>query len=194
MIFCNKRLPKCHHGLYDPAMYRTVLLLIAAVLAAPPRSAAENLDLEGFLGHWTGSAIGQQFTSEGLRYAPRDLDVTVSRTEVGFEITWTTLIRSRDSTAAPERRETSLSFARTGPAEFVARDLDNVGLGGTYGWARIEERALIVYLFEIGSDGVYELSRYARTLSPTGVMDLDFTRLRDGRTEIHVTGHFLPDR
>lgn len=175
-------------------MHLTVLILIAAIVAAPSRAAAENSSLEAFLGHWTGSAISQQFTPAGLRYAPRDLDVTVSRTEDGFDISWTTLIRSRDSTKAPERRETSVSFVRTGPAEFVARDLDSPGVGGTYSWARIEERALIVYLFEIGPDGIYELSRYARTVSPTGVMDLDFTRLRDGRTEIHVTGHFLPDR
>jgi hypothetical protein len=40
--------------------------------------------------------------------------------------------------------------------------------------------------------GIYEVSRYERTISRTGVMDLRVTRIRDGKIVRGVTGSLLP--
>ncbi len=171
-----------------------ILTLLAGLFAGMAPAAAETLPIEAFFGRWGGSAIGQSVTTSTMGYAARDLDVTISGTGAGFDITWITVIKPSGVEAGSEirRKTTTASFLRGGPSSFEAKGAQGVGPGKSYSWARIEERSLIVYVFEIDGAGVYNLSRYARTISDSGIMDLSFTRNRDGVTVRRVTGNLLP--
>jgi hypothetical protein len=171
-----------------------LITLLVSVLAALPAAAAESLPIGAFFGKWEGSAIGQRVTTPTIGYGTRDMDVTVSGTEQGFEITWVTVIRLWDMKEGDEshRRSSTAKFVKNGPSSFVAEGAEGPGANVSHSWARIDERSLIVYVFEIDPDGIYDLSRYARTISESGVMDLTFTRIRDGQTVRRVTGSLLP--
>jgi hypothetical protein len=129
-----------------------------------------------------------------MGYGARDLDVTISGTADGFDITWITVIKPSGVQQDSEghRRTSTASYLANGPSSFEAKGAQGVGPGKSYSWARIDERSLIVYVFEIDGEGVYDLSRYVRTISDSGIMDLSFTRDRDGATVRRVTGNLLP--
>jgi hypothetical protein len=65
--------------------------------------------------------------------------------------------------------------------------------GSPYGWARIQGRTLTLYVMAITPNGSYAISRYARTLSGTG-MDLEFTAIRDGEPARVVRGKLVRNR
>jgi hypothetical protein len=171
---------------------RSLIFLICLFAGIVP-AAAETLPIDAFFGRWGGSAIGQSVTTSTMGYGARDLDVTISGTAEGFDITWITVIKPSGVEQDSEGHRTSTaSFLRSGPSSFEAKGAQGVGPGKSYSWARIEERSLIVYVFEIDGEGVYDLSRYVRTISDSGIMDLSFTRDRDGATVRRVTGNLLP--
>ena len=172
---------------------RSLTFLICLFAGIAP-AVAENLPIEAFFGRWSGSAVGQSVTTSTMGYGARDLDVTISGTVEGFDITWITVIKPSgvEPDSDGHRRASTASFLRRGPSSFEAKGAQGVGPGKSYSWARIEERSLIVYVFEIDGDGVYDLSRYVRTISDSGIMDLSFTRNRDGATVRRVTGNLLP--
>ena len=172
---------------------RSLTFLICLFAGIAP-AAAENLPIEAFFGRWGGSAVGQSVTTSTMGYGARDLDVTISGTAEGFDITWITVIKPSgvEPDSDEHRRISTASFLSSGPSSFEAKGAQGVGPGKSYSWARIEERSLIVYVFEIDGEGVYDLSRYVRTISDSGIMDLSFTRTRDGATVRRVTGNLLP--
>ncbi|MDX1576402.1 MAG: hypothetical protein R3285_09425 [Kiloniellales bacterium] len=174
-------------------------LAALALLLAAGRAGAQEvndaLGLDAFFGHWRGTAIGQRADEPTTGYGVRDLDVRISETTDGFEIAWTTVIQAAGvaaEDAEPKRRRTSARFVQTGPAVWQGESTDGPGVGLSRSWARLEGRSLTVYVLEIDEAGLYDLSRYARTISPAGVMDLKFTRTRDGAALRRVTGSLLP--
>lgn len=180
------------------------LAVLAALLASVPAGAQEALSIDAFFGRWEGSALGQDADEPTVGYGVRDLDVRISRTTDGFEITWFTVPRT-GSLSAPEtetqRRSTTAHFARSGPSTWAAENAEGAesaeGVNGpgasfSHSWARLEGRSLYIYVLEIDEGGIYQLSRYQRTLSPAGVMDLKFTRARDGTTVRRVSGSLMP--
>ena len=171
-----------------------MLAVLACLIAGIKPAAAEDLPIEAFFGRWSGSAISQSVTTSTMGDGARDLDVTISGTEEGFEITWITVIipSGVEEGSETRRRTTTASYRRSGPSGFEAEGAQGVGAGKSYSWARIEKRGLLVYVFEIDEEGVYDLSHYVRTISESGVMDLSFTRVRDGTTVRRVTGNLLP--
>lgn len=175
-----------------------VLAVLAALFVAPSAAAQEALALDAFFGSWQGSAIDTRVEASSLDYGLRDMDVRIAGTEDGFEIDWVTVIQSPGvgsgaaADAEARRRSTTQRFVRAGPAVWEAADTEGPGLGRTHTWARLAERSLTVYVLEIDESGLYQLSRYERTITPAGVMDLKFTRTRDGVTVRRVSGSLMP--
>lgn len=172
--------------------------VLVALLASAPAGAQESLTIDAFFGRWEGSALGQSADEPTIGYGARDLDVRISRTADGFEITWFTVPRA-GSLTAPEaeaqRRFTTAQFVRSGPSTWAAAGSEGAngpGASFSHSWARLEGRSLYVYVLEIDEDGIYQLSQYQRTISPAGVMDLKFTRTRDGTTVRRVSGNLMP--
>jgi hypothetical protein len=175
-----------------------VLAALAVLFMAPAAAAQEALALDAFFGLWEGSAIDTRVEASSLDYGLRDMDVRIAGTEDGFEIAWVTVIQSPGiasgaaADAEARRRSTTQRFVRVGPAVWEAADTDGPGLGRAHTWARLAERSLTVYVLEIDETGLYQLSRYERTITPAGVMDLKFTRTRDGVTVRRVSGSLMP--
>jgi len=171
-----------------------VLVGLLTLLTAIRAYAQDALPLDAFLGHWEGSAIGQDAAESTLGYGIRDLDVRISGTADGLEVTWFTVPRA-GSLAGPEaeteRRSTTVHFAPSGPSTWVGEAAEGPGTSFSRSWARLEGRSLYVYVLEIDERGIYQLSRYERTISAAGVMDLRFSRDKDGRTVRRVTGSLL---
>ena len=175
------------------------LAVLVVLLVATGRAGAEDaLALEAFFGHWRGTAIGQRADEPTAGYGVRDLDVRISETADGFEIAWTTVIQATiqatgaaEPDAEPKRRLTTARFVQSGPAVWQGESTEGPGVSLSRSWARLAGRSLIVSVLEIDETGVYDLARYVRTISPAGVMDLKFTRTRDGAALRRVTGSLL---
>lgn len=177
-------------------MKRLPMLVVCAVLLAPmPAGAQDTLQLEAFLGRWEGSALGRRADEPTVGYGIRDLDVQISGTDDGFQITWITISRV-SGLASPDaevkRRVNSQNFVRVGPAVWKAEGVEGPGASFSYSWARLQGRSFHVYVLEIDEGGIYQLSHYNRTISRAGVMDLKYTRTRDGTVVRRVTGHLMP--
>lgn len=171
------------------------LAVLVLLLATARAGAQDALSPDDFFGRWEGSAIGKRADEPTTGYGTRDLDVRISETADGFEIAWVTVIQAAGVAAAnaePKRRLTTARFVRAGPSVWQGESADGPGASLTRSWARLEGRSLFVYVLEIDEAGLYDLSRYVRTLSQAGVMDLKFTRTRDGATLRRVTGSLLP--
>lgn len=171
------------------------LALLLAAAGAGAQDSQEALSLDAFFGRWEGSAIGQRADEPTSGYSARDLGVRISETADGFEIAWVTVIQMTSLAAAdaePKRRLTTARFQRTGPSVWQGESADRPGTGLSRSWARLEGRSLYVYVLEIDEAGLYDLSRYVRTISPAGIMNLKFTRTRDGTALRRVTGSLLP--
>jgi len=111
----------------------------------------------------------------------------------GFSVRWTSVIRQGGDPRAPDvrRKETVRTFAPTErPNVFRAREEGDPYRDGELSWARIEGTTLIVYQMVIGADGRYEVQRYRRTLSGTG-MQLTYSRIRDGEQIRTVQGRLV---
>ena len=155
---------------------------VVAWLGFAPATLAEDLRTAAFFGQWVGSGIAHSQDSLYFGVTVRDLDVRIGPTSDGFSISWTTVLRQGGDPDNPDvrRRSTAIDFVSSArPRVFHAREAQEPLEGGSYIWARIKERTLTVYIFNIDDDGVYDMQSYARTLSGTG-MDLNFTRIRDG--------------
>ncbi len=173
----------------------TLGLLLLATAGAGAQEANDTLALDAFVGRWEGTAIGQRSDEPTSGYGARDLDVRISETADGFEIAWTTVIQTTGLAAAdaePKRRLTAARFGRSGPSVWLGEGAEGPGAAVSRSWARLEGRSLYVYVLEIDEAGLYDLSRYVRTISPAGVMDLKFTRTRDGAPLRRVSGSLLP--
>lgn len=169
-------------------------LCFVLFLIAPAGRAAEERALAPFLGEWTGVAITEnvgESAGDSSDYTIRDLDVSIAETADGLDLTWTTHFRGNGSS---KKKTTSVSLTETAPGVFKESGAADVLAGETAVWARVEERSLIVYRLEIDPQGVYDLSRYERRITPNGGMVLNFKRVRDGRTLRLVTGELVRAR
>jgi hypothetical protein len=93
---------------------RSLIFLICLFAGIVP-AAAETLPIDAFFGRWGGSAIGQSVTTSTMGYGARDLDVTISGTAEGFDITWITVIKPSgvEQDSEGHRRTSTASFLRS---------------------------------------------------------------------------------
>lgn len=172
-----------------------LILVLLIFAAARPAGAEQDGSIKAFFGNWGGSAIAKNSDSIYFGVTIRDLDVTIAGAPDGFRIAWTTVFRRGGTPNKPNirRKTTRLSFAETNPGIYQAKGASRAGPGGTYSWARFDGKTLVVYLFAIDNEGVYQLSRYARTVTGSG-MDLEFSAIRDGEALRTVTGRLVKHR
>ncbi len=168
-------------------------LIVGLVFLVSGVQAGEPAKIDVFLGNWMGVGLKEDVTNLGMgqvEYGIRDLDVSIERAETGLNITWTTHFRADDT---GETKSTSINLVETAPSVFVGSENSDVLNGGTAIWARIEEQSLIVYIFEVDQYGIYDLSRYERTVSISDDhrMFLNFKRTRDSRTIRSVNGELV---
>ena len=170
------------------AARRLVPLLALFLVLLPSVLGAAEPSLEPFLGKWSGVGVSEKYLEAGyFTYTERDLDMSVTKTEEGFELTWTTGMRPEGSDGpVTVRKTTTLTFKETEPGVFEA-DAPPPWVK-SYRWARLVDKSLVVYIFEVRPTGFYEISRYVRTITAPGEMELGFTRDLDGRPVRQVTG------
>lgn len=167
---------------------RVCLLIVGLVVFVTNAQAGEPEPIDAFIGNWEGVGLKEDminYEAGGVDYALRDLDVSIERAQTEINISWTTHFLDTS-----ERKSTSITLAQTAPNMFVGTENGDVLNGGTIVWGRIEDQSLIVYVFEVDQNGVYDLSRYERRLS-IEKMFLYFKRTRDGKTIRSVIGELV---
>ena len=177
-------------------MKKSLLVLMLFLLAAPVE-AAQNLPVSAFVGTYSGGGVAENRDSLYFAITVRDFDVVIRRDGAGFTVNWTTVLRQGGNPSKPDirRKSTTMSFRPAqrpggGTGLFRAEGGGDPLDGKQYGWARVKEKTLTVYLMDIGQDGTYQMQSYARTLQGTG-MTLTYTRLRDGDRVRIVKGRLV---
>ena len=157
------------------------------ILQTGSMAEAADEDLQPYFGRWQGTAISDQVSAEGeFSFKNRDLDVEIGPKGTGFAITWTAELR--DDSGFLSRRSSSLEFIPVGQGVYEAVNPPEAGLSYARTWARISDDAFVVYVFEVDESGLYEVSRYVRRLTSLDVMELGYTRERDGRPARTIVG------
>ncbi len=163
------------------------LLLLGAV----PASAQQDLPIAAFFGTYEGGGVAENADSQYFAVTARDFDVVIGRAaDGGFTVAWTTVIRGGGNPAQPNlrHRKATRSFAPVGTKGlFRAADSGDPLAGKPLSWARIKGQTLSIYELQIDQDGTFELTRYDRSVSGTGMV-LSFTRSRDGEPVRTVKG------
>jgi len=172
-------------------MARLLVLLTLLAAAAAPAS-AQNLSIAAFHGTFQGNGVAENDDSAYFAMTPRDFDVVIAPANNGFTITWTSVIREGGDPKAPNvrRKSTTRAFASTGKGMFRAVDSGDPVKGEEASWARIRKNTLTIYAMTVDPDGSYQVQRYDRTLSGTG-MDLTFIRTKDGERTRRVKGKLV---
>ena len=179
-------------GKYGTKIGRTCSLIVGLIMLVSDLQVGEPAPIDAFVGDWMGVGFKEDvidLSMAKMDYSIRDLDVSIERAQSELNVTWVTHVRLNGTSKS---NTTSISLIRTAPGVFVGSENGDVFDGGTAVWGRIEEQSLIVYLFQIDQNGIYDLTRYERMLSTSGRMILDFKRTRDGRTIRRVTGELVP--
>lgn len=163
-------------------LFKSVRMAVFFVFVAAGIAQAQDLTPAHFFGTFQGSGFAEDKDSIYFGTTVRDLDVVIAPSGGGFNVTWTTIIRSGGDPSKPNVRR------KTQTANFSATEQVNVFRGAPSGdplagnpfvWAKIEDNTMTVFILTIGKGGAYNMQSYARTLSGYG-MDLVFSRIRDG--------------
>ena len=160
--------------------FLAILAGVAAMAAGP--AAAADVSIRAFYGTFSGGAVAENADSVYFATTARDSDVVIRPDGEGFSVTWTSVIRGGGTPGDPDvrRKSDTRTFVPSGrPGLWRATDSGDPTKGGEMGWARIEDRSLIIYLMVIDAKGRYQIQRYERTVGGLG-MDLTFSRVRDG--------------
>lgn len=169
-----------------------VLGCVMAAALTPAAAAAQSKDapskeppLSAFFGTFTGKGITKASAAQYYGLRNRDLNVVITDDGAGgFRLTWTTI---RRRTAGIKRGTTMMNFKPVAAPKDAARlwraeENGDVLLGKPFAWARIQRRALIVYVMGIDRvSGRMSLSIYSRRLAPSGLF-LQYRRVREGRS------------
>ena len=172
---------------------RVALAAIGLIVAAAGPLQAGDLPISAFFGTFKGGGVAENEDSVYFAVTARDFDVVVRRADNGFSVEWASVIRRGGTPEMPRarRKSTTRHFVATGrPGVFRSVKSGDPIRGNELAWARIREKSLIVYLMVINKAGAYQLQRYERKLSGTG-MELTFTRLKDGDKVRTVKGRLV---
>lgn len=161
----------------------------AAARAAdqPGGPASAPLPLEAFFGTYVGHGVATQ-RQPGIAVSRRELNVTIEPSQDGFAIAWTTVLHKGGDPKGERvvRRDNRLAFVPSGRANLwrTAKEGDPAS-GETYAWARIEGDSLITYVTWIDDEGMFDVDRYARQITPAG-MKVSFRLTREGAEVLSV--------
>lgn len=174
-------------------MRMTGVLAAVALLFGTLTARADDLPISAFYGNWQGNGVAENADSIYFAMTTRDFDVVIEAAGDGFQITWTTVIRSGGDPNNPDirRREATLTFAPAArPGVYESTDSGDPLDGGVLSWARVDENTLSVHQMTLNDNGGFELTTYDRTITSLG-MELSFRRLRDGEQVRTVTGRLI---
>jgi hypothetical protein len=168
--------------------FASLLCLASATMPADAMPAG----FEKFYGEWAGTAV----SDAGGEIAPRDIRAKISPQGKGFSISWVLVIHK--AAGKDKKSELSINFQPTKRSNIYtsAMRVDAFGnatpldplRGDPYVWARLEGSRFTVYALVITASGGYEMHEYERTLTPAGVMNLNYLRVIDGDVQRAVTG------
>lgn len=167
--------------------------LVAVLALFGGGASAQNVDIAAFFGTWEGNALSESQISVHFQLTSRDIGVTVQPAGDGFSLRWNTVQRQRGDPGNPkeELKATTIRFAEVRPGVWQgAENGDPVGSGKPYAWAHIERQTLVVSILQIYPEGRHEIQVYRRTLSG-GFMELEFSRVVEGRTVRSATGRLV---
>ncbi|MCW5751502.1 MAG: hypothetical protein KIT81_10190 [Alphaproteobacteria bacterium] len=170
----------------------TFIIVIGETALAQGRQ-VRDAPLGAFFGRWSGNAISESETSIYFQLTARDLDVSIQPAEGGgFRIAWTTVTRQRGDPRNPriERKSSEITFLPAGRPNVWRQANPADPIEAPYAWAAIRGNTLSVTQIAIGEDGGYELQVYNRTLTG-GVMELGFSRFRDGEKQRDAKGRLV---
>ncbi len=164
------------------------LVLIATVTTANANDPAK------FFGHFKGSGISENADSIYFAVSVRDLDVNISPVDGdGFTIEWTTVTREGGDPENPKvkKKGTAVTFHPTDrPGVYRAKDEGDPIDGAPVWWSRIDENSLYTYMMMIEPDGSWQVQKYVRTVSGSG-MALTFERIVDGEQARQVKARLV---
>lgn len=178
-------------------MNRLYAFAIAActVIAGPAvwASSAVAQGIEAFYGHFQGSGISENADSLYFAVSVRDLDVRIAPAgNGGFTLDWATVTREGGDPNAPtaKRKQNSMAFNPTDqPGVYRAAGGDAFG-GDPIWWSRVDGLSLYTYMMVIEESGSWQVQKYVRTVSGTG-MELVFQRIRDGEDTREVRARLV---
>jgi hypothetical protein len=182
-------MPLTHHRINPRCGVLPVWL--AALLLALPSVSLGTERYDKFMGEYVGEGISESKSS----VRKRDLKVTISPTEDGFNVAWVSVIRKASGKIKRNAYAINFKPSRRGGIYSAAMRTDLFGnqvpldpmRGDPYVWARIDGDALFVYQMLINEKGGYEMQVYNRALTATG-LDLTYSRVRDGEVLRTITG------
>lgn len=165
-----------------------------AVLVTQAHAHPRALAPAAFYGTFSGGGGGENEDSLYFRVSARDLDVTIRPEGAGFSVAWTSVIRrAGEQQEGPQTRSkvtTKVFVPSDRPNVFRAQDAGDPLAGKELSWARIHGTTLTLYVMVVDAEGTYEVQRYDRTLSGSGMQRV-FTREKDGEPVRKVTGRLV---
>ena len=174
-------------ALIHMALWASLALPAAAAAPTASQPARGPLPLEAFFGTYVGNGVAHRRLPK-VAVTHRELNVSIEPTEDGFAIAWTTVVhKGRDpKNQRIVRRDSRLAFVPSGRPNLwrISKEGDPIN-GETYAWARIEGNSLITYVSWIDDEGMFDIQRYARQLTPSG-MTVNFELTREGTEVLNV--------
>jgi len=153
----------------------------------PDGQARPSLPIEAFFGAYAGHGVATQHRPR-VAVSRRELNVTIEPSDGGFAIAWTTVMHKGGDAKGERvvRRDNRLAFVPSGRRNLwrTVKEGDPAS-GETYAWARIEGDSLITYVAWIDDDGMFDVDRYARQITPAG-MKVSFRLTREGAEMLSV--------
>lgn len=171
-----------------------IVAVLGLLVSAGPAPAQDDSIIQAFAGSWEGGGVARNDLDDYFNITPRDLNVTITPRGAGFKLDWTTVYGKGGQSTRPKvsRKSASLTFVPSGRPQIYRTDKFRDPIDGTpYAWARIRGQTLTVHWLVITEPGSYEMQTYDRTLTGSGLMDLRFTRVRDGGGVKFVTGKLI---
>ncbi len=164
------------------SFFRFLRTGICLVFLASGATHAQDLKPAHFYGTFKGSGFAEDNDSIYFGTTVRDLDVIIAPSSGGFNLTWTTIIRSGGDPSKPNvrRKSQTVTFSPTDKHNVFRGTPSGDPLNGKhYVWGKIKGKTMTVFIMTIDDNGTYNMQSYARTLSGYG-MELVFSRIRDG--------------
>jgi len=158
----------------------TMLALVA--LSVPAIAQAADRKIDEFYGRWLGTGEASEGAAGAARTQARDSEVIIERAADGFKISWTTMSSDASAPTKSKVKTAELTFKPGGkPGFFVEVKAGNPLDGKKSTWARIAGDTLSINQLVVAADGQWDVSVYDRTLKDPKTMELQFTRITNGK-------------
>ena len=158
----------------------TMLALVALSVSTAAQAADRKID--EFYGRWLGTGEATQGGADSAKTQSRDSEVIIERVADGFKISWTTMSSDVNAPTRSKVKTAELTFKPGGkPGYFIEMKAGNPLDGKKSTWARVSGDTLSINQLVVADDGQWDVSVYDRTLKDPRTMELQFTRITNGK-------------